>query len=131
MKGLPVLAAIGIVLSSVCYAKHCPDRRLQQAVIGGDTIEGSVRLHHKPLKFAQLQLLFPNGKTAWVGITDDDGRFHIRGLRPDNYRLEIRGWGSTTIRISPDLNKLSDGQTPFYFVQLMDNECIATTTVAN
>jgi hypothetical protein len=131
VKGLPALAAVGIVLSSVCYAKPCPDPRLQQAVIGGDTIDGSVRLHHKPLKFAQLRLFFSSGKTAWVGTADKDGGFHIRDLRPDTYRLDVRGWGSTTIRISPDLNKLSNGQTLFYSVQLMEGECIGTTTVTN
>ena len=47
-----------VFVTSVCYANHCPDPGLQQAVIGGDTIDGSVRLHHKPLKFAQLRLFF-------------------------------------------------------------------------
>jgi hypothetical protein len=104
---------------------------LQQAVIGGDTIDGSVRLHNKPLQFAQLLLYFSNGRTAWVGKTDKDGRFNIRQLRPDTYRLNVQGWGSTTIRVSPDLNKLSSGQTVFYSVDLLDGECIGTTTVTN
>jgi hypothetical protein len=104
---------------------------LRQAVIGGDIIDGSVRLHHKPLKFAQLRLFFSSGKTAWIGKTDKNGRFLIRHLRPGTYRLDERGWGSTTIRISPDLNKLSNGQTFFDSVQLMESECIATTTDTN
>jgi hypothetical protein len=124
--------AIALVfVTSVCCAKRCPDPRLQQAVIGGQTIDGSVRLHDKPLKFAKVRLFFSNGKPAWVGKTDKDGGFHIRELRPDTYRLDVRGWGSTSIRISPDLNKLSNGQTVFYSVQLMRDECIATTTVTN
>jgi hypothetical protein len=131
MKALLALVAIGIGLSAVCYAEHCPDPRLQRAVIGGDTIDGSVLLHHKPLKFAQLRLFLPNGKTGWVGTTDKNGAFHIRDLRPDAYRLVVRGWGSTTIRISPDLNKLSNGQTLFYSVLLMDGGCIGTMTVTN
>jgi hypothetical protein len=109
------------------YATHCPDPRLQRAVIGGNTIEGSVRLRHEPLKFAQLQLFFLNGKTAWLGTTDKDSRFHIRDLEPDTYRLDVQGWGTTMVRISPDLNKLSNGQTLSYSVQLMDDECIGTT----
>ena len=131
MKALLALAAIGIGLSAVCYAEHCPDPRLQLAVIGGDTIDGSVLLHHKPLKFAQLRLSSPNGKTVWVGTTDKDGEFHIRDLRPDTYRLVVRGWGSTTVRISPDLNKLPNGQMLFYSVQLTDSGCIGTMTVTN
>jgi len=131
MKKSLALAVIGIVLSSVCYGMPCSESRLQQAVIGGNSIDGSVRLHHKPLRLAQLRLLFSNGKTAWVGATDKDGGFHIRDLRPDTYRLDVRGWGSTTIHINPDLNKLPNGQTLFYSVQLMDGECIGTTTVTN
>jgi hypothetical protein len=131
MKEVLAQVVLGIVLSSACYGKTCSDPNLQQAVIGGDTIDGSVLLHHKALKFAQLRLFFSNGKTAWVGTTDKDGGFHIRHLRPDTYRLDLRGWGSTTIRISPDLNKLPNGQTLFYSVQLMDGECIGTMTVTN
>jgi hypothetical protein len=120
-----------VIATSVCYANRCPDPRLQQAVIGGETIDGSVRLHNKPLKFAQVRLFFSSGESAWVGKTDKDGGFHIRKLRPDTYRLDLRGWGSSSIRISPDLNKLSNGQTVFYSVQLMEDECIATTAVTN
>jgi len=131
MKKSLALAVIGIVLSSVCYGLPCSDTSLQQAVIGGNSIDGSVRLHNKPLKFAQLRLLFSNGKTAWVGTTDKDGGFHIRDLRPDTYRLDVRGWGNTTIRIKPDLSKLPNGQALFYSVMLMDGECIGTTTITN
>jgi len=96
---------------------------MQHAVIGGDTIDGGVSLHHKPLKFAQLRLSFSNGTTAWVGTTDKDGRFHIRDLRPDTYRLDVRGWGTATIRIN--------GQQVFYTLALMDDECIGAVTVTN
>ena len=115
----------------LCYARPCPDPRLQQAAIGGDRIDGIVQLHHKPLKFTRVQLFFSDGKSARVGTTDKDGRFHIRNLRPDTYRLEVRGWGHATIRMSLDLNKLVNGHTPFYFVELMDGECIRTRAVTN
>jgi hypothetical protein len=125
------MRSFGITLvffASLCYASHCPDPNLRQAVIGGDTINGSLILQTKPLKFAQLRLYFSTGKTAWVGMTDKDGSFHITDLRPDNYRLDVRGWGSATIRMNPDLTKLSNGQIPSYSVLLMENECVATTT---
>ena len=131
MKEVVAQVVLGIVISSACYGKTCSDPNLQQAVIGGDTIDGSVLLHHKALKFAQLRLFFSSGKTAAVGTTDKDGRFHIRNLRPDTYRLDVRGWGSTTIRISPNLNKLPNGQTLFDSVQLMDGGCISTMSVTN
>lgn len=131
MKKPLVLAVIGIVLSSVCYGMPCSDSRLQQAVIGGNAIDGDVRIHRKPVRFAQVRLLFSNGKTAWVGTTDKDGGFHIRDLRPDTYRLDVHGWGSTTIRVDPDLNKLPNGQTVSYSVMLMDDGCIGTTTITN
>jgi hypothetical protein len=128
MRWVTVAFVLG---TSFCFASHCPNPRMQQAVIGGDTIDGDVRLHHKPLKFAQLRLFFSNGTTAWVGTTDNDGRFHIKDLRPDTYRLEVRGWGRTTIRISPEANKLPNGQMVFQTVHLMEDECIGVMAVTN
>ena len=105
MKRLQSLVAIGIVLSAACYAQHCPDPKQQRAAVGGDTIEGSVSLHSETAKVLLTTTFFKfNGKTTWVGATDHDGSFHIGGLRPDTYRLTVRGWGSTSIRVSPDLN---------------------------
>jgi hypothetical protein len=129
--GMRWIAIALVFVGHMCHANSCPDPRLQQAIIGGETIDGSVRLHNKPLKFAQARLFFSNGESAWIGKTDKDGEFHIKNLRPDTYRLEIRGWGSTTVRIRPDLNRLSNGQTLFYSLQLMEHECIATTTITN
>jgi hypothetical protein len=126
-----LIAATLIFAASLCFASHCPDARLRQAVIGGDAIDGSVVLNQKPLKSAQVRLYFSTGKTAWVGTTDKKGSFRVAHLPPDTYRLEVRGWGSTTIRLNPDLNKLSNGQIPAYSVQLMENECVGNTTVVN
>jgi Carboxypeptidase regulatory-like domain len=131
MNALPSLVAIGIVLSAACHAQRCPDPNLQRAAIGGDTIDGYVSLHQKPLKSAQVRLL-SNGKTTWVGSTNDVGSFQIKGLRPGTYRLTVKGWGNATIRISPDLTKsFGNGQMLFYSLLLVDNECIATITVTN
>jgi hypothetical protein len=118
-----------VFFTSLCFAAQCPDPRLRQAVIGGETINGSVVLHQKPLKSAQLRLYFSIGKTAWVGMTDKDGTFRISQLRPDTYRLDVRGWGSATIRLNPDLNKLANGQIPVWSVQLMEDKCVGTTTI--
>jgi hypothetical protein len=131
MKALPSLVAIGIVLSAACYAQRCPDPKMRQATIGGDAINGYVSLQQKPLKSAQVRLLF-NGKTCWVGSTNDTGSFQITGLRPGNYRLTVNGWGSATIRVSPDLTKsFGNGQTLNYSVMLVDKECIWTITAMN
>ena len=61
-----------VFVTSVCYAKRCPDPRLQQAVIGGETIDGSVRLHNKPLKFAQVRLFFSKWRVR-LGREDRQG----------------------------------------------------------
>ena len=122
-----LIVAILVFVSSLCVASHCHDVGLRQAVIGGDTIDGSVILHQKPLKSAQVRLYFSTGKTAWVGITDKKGGFRITHLPPDTYRFDVRGWGSTTIRLDPKLSKLSNGQVPNYSLQLMENECVGTT----
>jgi hypothetical protein len=83
------IAATLIFGASLCFASHCPDARLRQAVIGGDTIEASVVLNQKPLNAAEIRLYFSTGKTAWVGTTDKKVSFHIAHLPPDTYRLEV------------------------------------------
>lgn len=121
-----------VLATTLCNAApRCPDPRLRLAIIGGDTITGGVLIHKKPLKFAQLRLYSSTGKTAWVGMTDKDGSFRITHLPPDTYRLDVRGWGSATIRLNPDLNKLPNGQIPAYSVLLMENGCVSTPTVVN
>jgi hypothetical protein len=131
MKALPSLVAIGIVLSAASYAQRCPDPKLQQAAIGGDTIDGYVSLQQRPLMSAQVRLL-SNGKTVWAGSTDDIGSFHIKGLRRGTYRLTVKGWGSTIIRINPDLtHSFGNGQMLYYSLLLLDNECVATVMVTN
>jgi hypothetical protein len=130
MKALPSLVAIGIMLSAACYAQSCPDPKMQRAAIGGDTINGVVTLKQKPL-IRPGSTLF-NGKTTWVGSTNDIGSFEIKGLRPGTYRLTVKGWGSTTIRVSPALtHSFGNGQTLNYSLMLVDNECIWTVMVAN
>jgi hypothetical protein len=119
-----LITATLVFVASLCFASHCPDARLRQAVIGGDTIDGSVILNQKPLKSAQIRLYFSTGKTAWVGMTDKKGSFRIAHLPPGTYRLDVRGWGSTTIRLDPTLTELPNGQMPSWAVQLMDNECV-------
>ena len=60
-----------VLATTLCdAAPRCPDPRLRLAIIGGDTITGSVLIHKKPLKFAQVRLYFSSGTAAWSGRTD-------------------------------------------------------------
>ena len=43
-----------VVIPSPYFGWHCLDARLWKAVIGGDTINGSIVLHQKPLQSAQI-----------------------------------------------------------------------------
>ena len=108
-------------------ASRCPDPRLRQAAIGGDAIRGGVLLHKKPLKFAQVRLYFSSGETAWVGTTDQYGAFTTDKLLPGDYRLEVSGWGSTRVRVNPELDRGFGGQTPTWSLLLSDNACVGTS----
>lgn len=131
MKALLSLVAIVIALSAACHAQHCPDPTMQRAEIGGDAINGSVELQSGPLKSVQVRVS-SRGKISWSGLTDDNGMFHVKGLRPGTYRLAVKGWGSATIRIDPELTKsFGNGQQPYYWVRLLDNECVGTLMVMN
>jgi hypothetical protein len=126
------LALILIFAASVCIADpRCPDPRLQQATIGGDTISGSVLLHKKPLKFAQVRLYSSSGKTVWAGATDKDGVFTCNNMPPGDYRLEVNGWGSTTVRLSPKLDKTGTGQIFAFHLLLTDDACLGVIADTN
>jgi hypothetical protein len=117
-----------IFAASLCLAaSRCPDPRLRQASIGGDTIRGGVVLHKKPLKFAPVRIYFSSSKTAWVGTTDKNGIFTANELPPGKYRLEVGRWGSTTIQINPDLHRTTGNKIPLWGLWLSDNSCVLTS----
>jgi hypothetical protein len=118
--------AIALILrASLCLAApRCPDKRLRHARIGGDAITGYVLLHKKPLSFAPVRLYSPLGYMAWLGITDRDGGFVIGKLPPGGYRLEIDGWGSTSVELDPRLDQGFGGQVPRWSVVLTDRACV-------
>jgi hypothetical protein len=113
-----------IFVSSLCLSSSCPPPALRQAAIGGDTISGVVLLDNGPLKFAQVRLYFSSGKTAWNGKTDKDGRFTIAKMPPGHYRLVVRGWGSTTVQLNPEIDKRFI-QDPVWNLSLQDHECVS------
>jgi hypothetical protein len=124
--------AVTVVLAlSLCAtASRCPDPQLQEAAIGANTINGGVVLHKRPVKCAKVRLYSSSGKTAWIGKTDKDGRFKTDQLPPGNYRLEISGWGSTTIHLNPEIDK-GFRQTPVWNILLLDNACVSTIQILN
>jgi hypothetical protein len=115
------------VLPPVALTQSC---KLQEAVIGGNTINGGVVLHKKPLKFAKVRVYSSSGKTAWIGKTDKNGAFKTVQLTPGDYRLEISGWGSTTIHLNPEIDR-GLRQTPSWNILLVDNACVATIQIMN
>ena len=103
---------------------------LQEATIGGNTVNGGVVLHKKPVKFANVRLYSSLGETAWIGKTDKDGAFTTAQLPPGDYQLEIGGWGSTTIHLNPAIDE-GFHQTPVWNILLVDNGCVATIQIMN
>ena len=113
--------------ASLCFAgSRCPDPRQRQASIGGDTIRGGVNLNKKAVKFARVRIYFSSGKTAWAGVTDTNGNFTSNKLAPGAYRLQIERWGSTTVRLDPNLHKITGNKTPLWGLLLSDNSCVMT-----
>jgi hypothetical protein len=103
----------------------CPDTRLRQAKIGGDSITGYVLLHTKPLRSAVVHLYASVGVAAWVGFTDENGEFDTGKLPPGVYRLEIDGWGSTSVEVDPRPDREFGGQIPIWWLVFMDNACVS------
>lgn len=111
-------------------ASRCPDPRLRQASIGGETISGGVLLHKKPVRFVAVRLYSSSGVIAWAGKTDKNGRFTTDKPRPGTYQLGIEGWGKTTVQLDPKIDK-EFGQTPVWDLMLFDNSCVDTTMIMN
>ena len=124
------LLALILAVTLCNAASRCPDPKQQEAAIGGNTINGGVVLHKKPVKFAKVRLYSSSGETAWIGKTDKDGTFRTTQLPPGDYRLEISGWGSTTIHLNPEMDK-GLRQTPGWNLFLIDNACVATIQSMN
>ena len=121
-------AVLAISLGST--ASRCPDPKLQEAAIGGHTISGGVVLHKKPLKSANVRLYSPSGQVAWIGKTDKNGHFRSMELNPGDYRVEIRGWGTTTIHLNPEIDK-GFMQKPVWELLFVDNACVAYIQIMN
>jgi len=84
------------------------------------------------VKFAKVRLYSSSGKTAWIGTTDKNGRFTTDKVPPGEYRLEVSGWGSTTVQLNPELDKGGfSAQIPAWNLLLSDNACVDTMQIMN
>ena len=82
------------------------------------------------MPFALVGMYFSSGKTAWVGLTDKNGRFITNKIPPGTYRLFVPSFGSATIQLNPDLDKKFQ-QKPAWSVHLSDDACISYGVVMN
>lgn len=112
-------------------APVCPDPNLRQAKIGGNAIIGNVMLHRKPLKFARVRLYSASGEAAWNGRADKKGGFVIDKIPSGDYRLEIDGWGITSVQLDPNLDRGFGGQVPAWSLLLRDNGCVGASMFMN
>lgn len=125
-------AALAVIFSAcLCIASsRCPDPRLQEVTIGGNTITGGVVTHKKAVRFIEVRLYSSAGETAWVGKTDKDGWFRTSKLEAGDYRIEIDKWGSTTIHLNPEIDK-GFMQKPVWELLFIDNGCVAYIQIMN
>lgn len=113
-----------ITLVSSCFATSaCPDPKMRGAVIGGDSITGVVLLKGKPVS-ALVSLYSARGKFVRAATTEENGTFALNKIPPGKYSLNVPGWGSTSIQVSPKAAR-DFPQKPSWFLTLMDNECVS------
>ena len=119
-------------VASASSSPQCPDPRLRQAKIVSDTFTGSATLQRKPLKFARMRLYSSSGKIAWNGTTDKNGGFIIKKMSPGNYRLDVNGWGSTSVKLSEDVTPHGAyRQKSYWNLALIDNACVFTVATTH
>ena len=115
-------------------------RDCSQATIGGQSITGDVMQRdknplpygeQKPLAFARVDIYSLSGgkKPLIVVFTRENGWFDSGVLPGGDYRLEVSGWGSTTVHLNPNLGK--DGFGSVYWVDLLDDNCIGAGQSSN
>src|SRR5271167_4411994 len=102
---------------------ECPDARRRSVEIGGDTISGFVSKARKPLKSVSVRL-YSRGKVVGTDRTNNEGRFTIYHVSPGTYTLSVTRWGSTTVRINPELDRPFLPQHPAWGISLSDNGCV-------
>jgi Carboxypeptidase regulatory-like domain len=119
------LAVSLVFFASSCFAaSRCPDPKMGQAAVGGDSISGVVLVHGEPFQFAVLGLYSTSGKLIRTATTNKKGRFTLPKLAPGKYSLNVPDWGSTSFQVSPKLDR-DFPQKPNWFVTLTDNECVS------
>lgn len=124
-------AALLIFMAFACIASsRCPDPNLREATIGGNTIRGGVVLRKKPVRLTRVRLYSPSGETAWTGKTDTNGRFASSKLAAGDYRVQIQGWGGTTIHLNPEIDK-QFSQKPAWELLFADDACVANVQIMN
>jgi hypothetical protein len=120
------IGVLSIALVSSCFAtSSCPDSKMRQAIVGGDSISGVVLLNGKTLKSALVRLNSVRGKFArGMTRTDENGKFTLHKIAPGKYFLNVHGWGTTSIQVSPKADR-NFIQRPNWWVILTDNECVS------
>ncbi len=110
----------------------CLNIDMWDATVGGDKIAGGVSVLGKPFGFAKVQLYSSSGKVAYLGVTDEHGGFATGVLSPDDYRLEIEGWGSASIHLTHDADRPYQGSfAPTFSLLLLDNGCVTVGVSEN
>ena len=107
----------------------CPDPTGRHAALDGQqAIAGEVypdgTLHGEPLRFAEVRVYSSSGQRVYVGKTSSHGWFTTGPLTSGNYRLEIEGWGSTTVRFRPEVNDGYGGLGVAWGLLLIEDECV-------
>ena len=109
-----------------CFAASgCPDLKMREAVVGGDSINGVVTLQGKAVKSALVSLNSVKGKFARGTTTDKNGAFTLYRIPPGKYSLTVYGWGRIPIQVDPKADR-DYPQKPNWSVTLTDNGCIST-----
>jgi Carboxypeptidase regulatory-like domain len=122
---------LSFVLAWASVAAQCPDQRQQNALIGGDVIQGSVvRKSGKPLRSALVRL-YLGDRLVWSGATDRNGAFTINHVQRGKYRLSVARWGSALVELDPSLDELFNHQRPAYSLLLTGHACVSAIQIFN
>jgi hypothetical protein len=84
----------------------------------------------RAVKIVRYSEYSSSSKKVWTGRTNREGWSRTSTLASGDYRVEVDGWGSTTVRVNPELDK-GHIQIGEWHVLLMDNGCAGSAHIVN
>jgi hypothetical protein len=110
------------LMSGSLRAAACHDGWARSVEIGGDRISAYASKGGKPLRFATVRL-YSGMKLLGTYRTNSEGGFNIYNFSEGAYKVTVKGLGTATVQINPQLTWATPQQQASWSIMLSDHGC--------